>query len=297
VSRRALHYAAVALAAILWGTWPLILRFVDRPRPVPPALTSAVVMGVVTIVSLLMVTRDRVRAPKGTRGWAGIALLGVADAMNILLFFNAYRRTSVAIAVLTHYLTPIFVALAAPLLLKERFGARTAFAVGVAFAGLVLLLNPWKAEREPGDWIGAALGAGSAVFYASNVIVNKRIAAVFSASELMGYHALLSTFILAAFVPGDAWRAVDARAITLLAIGALGPGAAAGLLFVWGLRGLPASHVSILALLEPLVAVLIGAALLGEHLGLLAAVGGALILGGAAVVVTQPSPAAASKMA
>ena len=38
--------------------------------------------------------------------------------MNVLLFFAAYKLT-IAVSVLTHYLTPIFVALAAPLLLAR----------------------------------------------------------------------------------------------------------------------------------------------------------------------------------
>ena len=69
---------------------------------------------------------------------------------------------------------------------------------------------------------------------------------------------------------------------------ALGPGALAGLAFVWGLRRMPAAHASTLTLLEPLVAVLVGAAVFGEPLGAPALAGGALILGGALAVVTQP---------
>lgn len=287
-----LRYAAVALAASSWGTWPLILRRADAIAPMPTALTSTIVMGVMTIASgaVVLVDRARSRAPSprpNRRAWAGIAWLGVADALNFVLFFAAYRTTSVAIAVITHYLTPIFVAIAAPLVLHERATRRTAVAVVVSFAGLLLLLGPWNAERHARDGLGAAFGAGSAVFYAANVLVNKRLGSAFRPSELVCFHGIVATPLLAVFVPPDAWAAIDPHALAVIVGGALGPGALAGLLFVWGLRDLPATHVSTLTLLEPLVAVIAGAVAFGEHLASLALAGAALILAGAAAVVSQ----------
>jgi drug/metabolite transporter (DMT)-like permease len=301
-SRALVGYLLIAVAASSWGTWPLILRPAERIAPMPPALESTIMMAVLLVVSAPFAMRDRVpppvavggfaaagsaRRPKARlRDWLGIAWIGVADAMNVLLFFAAYQKTSVAIAVLTHYLTPIFVALTAPLVLGEKGDARTYGAVAVAFAGLVLLLAPWSAEAKPTDLVGAALGAGSAVFYASNVLANKRLLA-FSASELMFFHAWISLPLLALLVPREAWSHVDARAAGIVALGAIGPGALAGLFFVWGLRRVPASHASTLSLLEPLVAVVVGAAAFGEVLAGERVAGGALILVGAALVVAR----------
>ncbi len=287
-----LRYAAVALAASSWGTWPLILRRADAIAQMPTALTSTIVMGVMTLAAGAVVVVQRRRSPgpqerPDRRAWAGIAWLGVADALNFVLFFAAYRTTSVAIAVLTHYLTPIFVAIAAPLVLRERATPRTAVAVAVSFAGLLLLLGPWNAVKGANDGLGAALGAGSAVFYATNVLVNKRLGRAFRPSELVCFHGLVATPLLALFVPREAWAAIDPNAFAVLFVGALGPGALAGLLFVWGLRDLPATHVSTLTLLEPLVAVIAGAVAFGEHLATVALAGAALILAGAAVVVSQ----------
>lgn len=280
--KRALGYALVAVAAMMWGTWPLILK----NAPMPAALQSAVLMAVLTLASLPVMLRDRVRAKPTLRQWAGVAWLGVGDALNVVLFFAAYQRTTVAIAVLTHYLTPIFVALAAPIVLREKARARTASAVGIAFAGLVLLLEPWRVGLGRGDVIGAALGAGSAVFYASNVLVNKRLAKAFSGSELMFFHGLVATPLLFALVPSREYSTVSGHALGIVLVGALGPGALGGLLFVWGLRRIAASHASVLTLLEPFVAVLLAAAVMGESVGLVSFAGGALILGGAVLVVT-----------
>ena len=272
----------VALAASLWGTWPVILR----NAPMPAALQSAVLMAVLTLASLPVMLRDRLRVKPTLSQWLGVGWLGVGDALNVVLFFAAYQRTTVAIAVLTHYLTPIFVAVAAPIVLGEKARARTFGAVAVAFVGLVLLLEPWRVGLGRSDVIGAALGASSAVFYASNVLFTKRLVKAFSGSELMFFHGLVATPLLFALVPKAEYALASNHALAIVLLGALGPGALGGLLFVWGLRRISASHASVLTLLEPFVAVLLAAAMMGERVGLVSFCGGALILAGAVLVVT-----------
>lgn len=284
---RAVGYVLVAVAATSWGTWPLILKHVA----VPATLQSAVLMVALTVFSVPFMIKDRVRARAELRHWLAVAWLGVADALNVLLFFAAYQRTSVAIAVLTHYFTPIFVALAAPIVLGERAHARTAVAVAISFGGLVLLLQPWSRALGSSDLVGAALGAGSAVFYASNVLVNKRLSDVFSASELMFFHGFVAVPILWMMVPSGALAAAPRASLVVLSVGALGPGVLGGLMFVWGLRRVAASHASILTLLEPFVAVLGAALFLGQELGRPQVAGGLCILAGAMLVIlARPQP-------
>jgi drug/metabolite transporter (DMT)-like permease len=263
-----------------------VIRRTDAIAPMSTSLESAIVMLVITLVTGIAALRDRVpgRASWKTRAW--VAWLGVSDAFNILLFFAAYKLT-IAVSVLAHYLTPVFVAIAAPFALKERMTLRTALAVGASFAGLAVMLLP--AARSAGGsavWQSAALAAGSAVFYASNVIVNKFVAGEISPSETMFWHGVVGTPLLAAFVPHAEWASVDAHAAAFLAVATVGPGALAGLAFVWGLRRIPAAHASTLSLLEPLVSIALGAAVLGERLGANAFAGGALILAGALLVMT-----------
>jgi DME family drug/metabolite transporter len=287
---RALPHAAVAFAACSWGTWALALRHAEAMGPMPSALESAIVMAVVTLVAGVASLRDRVpsRSRWGARAW--VAWLGVADALNVLLFFAAYKIT-IGVSVLAHYLAPIFVAIASPLALGERLTRRTALAVAASFAGLAVMVAPSGDGGEAGAiWRSAALGAGSALFYATNVIVSKLVVESFSTSETMFWHGLVATPFLAAFVPRAAWGALDARAAGFLAVVSIGPGALAGIAFVWGLRRMPAAHASILTLLEPLVAIVLGAAVFGEALGARALAGGTLILAGAVTVMTPRAP-------
>ena len=283
-------YALVAGAATSWGLWPIFLRWAERLSPMSPALESAILMVVLGLVSGPLSLRDRVARKATAIEWVGAAWLGVGDAMNAFFFFRAYQTTSVAVAVLTHYLTPLFVALAAPLLLRERPTARTFASVLIGLAGLALLLQPWNAASRPGDALGALFGATSAVFYASNVLVTKRLTPAFSGSEQMFFHCLVAIPLLALLVPRGEWGAIDLRASGIIVLGSLGPGTIGGLSFVWGLRRVPASHASTLTLLEPLVAVIVGAAAFGESVGMASVVGGGMILAGAGLVMTAPAP-------
>lgn len=138
------------------------------------------------------------------------------------------------------------------------------------------------------DLVGAALGAGSAVFYASNVLVNKRLVHVFSASELMFFHGFTAIPLMIVMMPSGALSATPMRSIVLMSIAALGPGVLGGLVFIWGLRRIAASHASILTLLEPFVAVAVAALFLHQSVGGPQIFGGLFILAGAILVVTTP---------
>jgi len=271
-------YVMVAAAATGWGLWPLVLRH----APMPGELQSAIMMTVFVLAALPVMARDRLRVRASLREWLGVAGLGVADAANVGFFFVAYQKTSVAIAVLTHYLTPIFVAIASP----ERLSARTRIAVVTSFGGLVLLLEPWRSTLTRDDLVGAALGALSAVFYAGNVLGTKRLLRVFSGAELTFFHGFIAVPLLFAAVPSGAVRALTGSALAVILAGAVGIGALGGLLFVWGLRRIPASHASILTLIEPFVAVSSAAVFLGQAVGPVPFFGGTLILGGAVLVIT-----------
>jgi drug/metabolite transporter (DMT)-like permease len=65
-------------------------------------------------------------------------------------------------------------------------------------------------------------------------------------------------------------------------------GVTAALVFYAGLARVRASQASVLTLMEPLVAVIVGALVWHEVPGPWALVGGALVLGGAALIVTAP---------
>lgn len=261
----------VALAAMSWGTWSLFLR----PTHLPATVTTPIVFIVITLAAL----PGALRGPRTVWDRATIGLLvanAIFDGLNIVTFFAAFEHTTIAIAVLTHYLAPILVALAAPRIDGlVTPGARPAAAV--ALCGLVIVLEPWHAPAA-GALIGAALGAASAVCYAGNVFTVRRLAARIGASRALAYHCALTAVALLPLLAGHT-ADLTAHNLGLLIAGGALLGAASGVMFAIGLVRIGSARAAVLTFFEPIVAVAVGAVVWGEPLHPIAMLGAALVLG------------------
>ncbi len=273
----------VAVAAALWGLWGVVLRTADRWGPVSPVAQAIVVQVVVLVAVAPAALRSRPGRRRPAVAWAWLGFLGVSNSLNMVLFFGALQVTSVAIAVLTHYLAPVLVAVFSPLVFRDRPRRTTWLALGVALFGLALLLEPWRAASGR-PFYGAALGAASAAFYAANVIVTKRIQAWLTPYEVLAWHAVPSLVVLWVFLPPGG-LALASQAVGVIAAGSLVAGAFAGALFVRGLGAVPAPRAAVLTLLEPVVAVGSAAVVFAERPGPVAGVGSVLVLGAAWLVL------------
>ena len=263
--------AMVVCAAASWGTWSLFLR----PTHLPATVTTPIIFLVMGLASLPLA----LRGPRMVWDRTTIGLLvanAAFDALNVMAFFAAMMHTTVAIAVLSHYLAPILVALAARRV--DGVAARGAgTAAVVALAGLVIILEPWRAPSE-GALLGAALGAASAVCYAGNVFTVRRVAARIGASRALAYHALIAAAAMSPLLVGHLGELTAPR-LGLLVAGAATIGAGSGIVFAVGLLRIGSARAAVLTFIEPIVAVAVGATVWGEPLHPLAGVGGALVLG------------------
>ncbi len=260
----------VTVAAASWGTWSLFLR----PIGLSPLVTAPLVFAMMGLFALPFALPGRRVWDRTAIGW--LVANAIFDALNLVLFFAAIDATTVAIAVLSHYVAPIVIALAAPRLEGTRVPGTKVAAV-VALAGLVIVLEPW-AEPVHGAFLGAALGFSSALCYAGNVFCLRKTSERVGPQKAMAYHSLLSAVLIAPLAIGRLGT-VTPDALGLLAIGAATIGAGSGIVFAIGLTRIGSARAAILTFAEPMVAVAIGALVWGEALHPLAAVGGALILG------------------
>jgi drug/metabolite transporter (DMT)-like permease len=271
----------VTLAAASWGTWSLFLR----PTGMSPTVTTPILFAVMGITALPFA----LRGPRVTwdRTTIGLILGNTAfDALNILTFFAAIHYTTVAIAVLSHYVAPILIAIAAPYI--DRTSARGVVpAAIVALAGLVIVLEPWATPAE-GAAIGATLGVLSAVCYAGNMFVVRRLAIRIGAPKAMAYHSLVAAVLLAPMLLVGLDE-INLSGVALLGSGAVTIGAGSGVMFAIGLARIGSARAAVLCFAEPLVAVAVGVVAWHEPLRPLVFVGGALVLGaGVYVVISQP---------
>jgi DME family drug/metabolite transporter len=261
----------VAAAAASWGTWSLFLR----PIHLPATVTSPIVFLVIGLAALPFA----LRGPRTVWSRTTIGLLvsnALFDAFNLVAFFGAIEHTTVAIAVLTHYLAPILVALAAPRI--DGVVTRGAgIAAAVALTGLAIILEPWHAPAA-GAVLGALLGVGSAFCYASNVFIVRRLTLRIGAIRMQAYHALLAGVAIAPLGFGHLDQLTLGR-LGVLAAGATTIGAVSGIVFSVGLTRIGSARTAVLTFAEPVVAVAVSAVVWDEPLHPIAMLGGALVLG------------------
>jgi DME family drug/metabolite transporter len=273
----------VAAAASLWGTWSLFLR----PAGLAATVTAPLVIALVGLFVWPMARREP-PAPLAARTALLLVSSAVLEALNVVTFFGAMSVTTNAVAVLTHYLAPVWVALLAPWIDRQRVPFARVAAV-LAVAGLTLVLRPWSAGLDPRTLLGAALGATSAVAYAGNVFVLRRLVTTMGVARAQRARSLLAAAMLAPGVLMGPSPPPQLGPYAWVAVGALLPGALAGLLFARGLARIGAARASVLTYLEPLVSVAIGVVIWREPATRWTAMGCAMVIV-AGLVVTRATP-------
>ena len=278
----------LTLSMVIFGTIGVFRRYIPLPSSLVAmtrGLTGMLFLLLVMVLRKCGMNRTAVRRKLGL-----LCLSGAAIGVNWILLFEAYNYTSVATATLCYYLAPMFVILASPLVVGERLTAKKLICVLTALLGMVFVSGVLESGGGSSDLKGVLLGLGAAVLYASVVLMNKQLGDVpaydrtivqlgSSAAVLLPYVLLTENLGTLSFTPGTIGL--------LLVVGVVHTGIAYALYF-GSLMQLKAQTAAILSYIDPVVAVLLSALVLREHMSLLSCLGAVLVLG-AAVVSELPS--------
>jgi len=279
--------ARVALAGLIWGTIPLILRSADGASAIK--VFCRVFFAALTIGGWMLATgRWRELVGLSRRKLLQVMGQGLILTLNWFLFLTALDMTSVATAELLAYTGPVFVAALAPFVLGEPFDRRIVAPLLLAMAGIAVILGQHglaMGSRE--QLVGALLAACSALTYATLLLRSKKILRGISSGALMLIEysvasAVLFPLVVAAYLRGDTPTTTGAYA-ALVTLGVVHT-ALAGFVFLGGLRRVRADHAAILTYMEPVSAVVFASLFLGEPLTTATVVGGALVVGGGLMV-------------
>jgi drug/metabolite transporter (DMT)-like permease len=296
-------WLALGTVYLVWGSTYLAIRLAVDPSHgagIPPFLMAALRFGSAGIVMFLATARrpaaDGRPDPLGARQWGACAVVGVA-----LLFGGnglvsvAERRIPSGAAAMVVATVPIWTAVISAAIGAERLRPRAVVGLALGLAGVaVLVVGQGKGRVEPA---GVAVVVVAALSWAAGSVYSRRAplprrpltgtamqmlcatAALLVASavrgELRGFHP--------SAVPWSAWAAVAYLAVagSMVAYSA----------YVWLLANAPLSLVTTYAYVNPLVAVLLGAAVVSEPLTGRTALAAAGILAGVALIVTRRPPA------
>lgn len=276
---------------LIWGSVGIFARKAGTDPLVSVTFRvffAAIAMGAVALFQ----PKPPVRASStGRGGWHRRALLlssGLGLAVNWLFFFKALATTSVTNAVLAYYVAPVLVALSSPLLLGEKLERRTVAATALAFGGIcVMLYQPQSLHAS--DVLGIGYGLIAACFYAYVTIAGRWLADV-PPARLVLTQCVTATLVLVPAVllsAGAAVLAVPGGAVLMLVVIGVVHTALALFLYFDGLRTVKVQHVGVLAYLDPVSAMLFAYLFLHEVPSPASLVGGALVLGGSALLLRR----------
>ena len=279
-----LAHVAVAAAAVLFGsTFFVVKGAIDEVGPVP-------FLGVRFLIGAAVLAPFAAR-----RGWpgrrrpaeAGIGraglVCGAALAAGYLFQTIGLQYTTGSVSAFITYLLVVIVPLMSAVVLRRRPDLPTVGGVVLAVAGLFLLTG--GGFRSMGK--GELLTIGCAIAFAAHIVLLAEVAPRFETARLNAIQ--LFVVGVACFVPGfflggygftaAAWVAAIYTAIASSAI--------AFALQVWGQRRVGPTRTSLLLMIEPVAAAVIGAAT-GDDLGWAGLAGAALIMGGIALSEVGP---------
>ena len=215
--------------------------------------------------------------------------LGLLLAVHWVLFFETLKRSSVAVAILTVYTAPIFLAVIAPRLLPERRSRVGLAALALSAPGLVLIALAGEGGA-PADAVAIATGLGAALTYAFLIIGAKLVVPHVSPFGMAFWQYVVVSVVLAPFLVGAGRELPEAEEWPyVILLGALLT-AVSGVVYISLLRHVTAQAAGLLAYVEPVSASFLAWAILGQTLGWQVAVGGALVLAAGALVVSYEEP-------
>jgi drug/metabolite transporter (DMT)-like permease len=230
-----------------------------------------------------------------------LALAGLMFALDMAFWHYGLHLTTVANATVLTNLTPVVVTAVAWIVFRERPAGLFLAAVAMAVAGATLMslarsgaaggVNP-PANQPLGDLLSLA----TALWYAFYLLSVGRARRTLGPAQVMFGSTLVGVPILLVVALGFREQIVPVVAAGWLACLGLAAAHVAGQgSIAWALGRLPTATASMVVLVQPVVAAILGWALLHESLSPWQAVGGAVALIG--VVLSQWASARQSRQA
>lgn len=292
-------YLYIAAATFLWGLAATLGRaaFTGRLlpagqalRPIEPLILSQsrATFSFLLLLPALLVMRgwQRLRIPGADAG--RMLLLGVLGvAASNYLYYLAIQRTNVATAIILQYTAPVWVLLYAVTRGLQRASLQRVLAVGLALAGIALVIGVFGSAGLRLDKIGVAAAMLAAFSFAFYNIGGHSILLRYDRWTVLLY-VIFSASLFWMFV-NPPWRVIGAHysrdqwlfMIGFSLVSVLGPFS----FYFAGLQHLEPTRAIVVSCLEPVFSIVITAVALGEVMRPLQSAGIVLVL--IAIVVVQ----------
>jgi drug/metabolite transporter (DMT)-like permease len=264
--------------ALCWSTGGLLVRSLSITNAWEIVFWRSLFMSAfVAIVLIVMHGRAMPRMVRaaGVPGLVAGALL----AATFFFFIGSLTRTTVANTFVLMSVSPFLAAIAARLVLNEPVPARTWVAIAIALTGIVVMFG---GSADAGQLTGNLLALGVSVCFAAELTVLRKFHATVDMLPMVMIAGLWSLPPAFAMMGPVTATAQDLGILAVMGCIQLGAGC---LLVTAASKTLTATELGLLALLEPILGPIWVWALMSEHPGTPALIGGALVL--SAVIANQ----------
>ena len=297
---RRLGYLMAAAAATLWGVNGTVSKIILASGVSSLRLTEVRCAGAFAGLAVILAVRAPQRMRVRAKEVPFLALFGIGGLAFVQWFyFLSIHRVPIGIALLVQYLAPLLVALWARFVYHDTVRRRIWVALGLALAGLALIVNVFGGGASLST-AGIAFALGGALAYAFYVLLAEHAISGRDAVSLLGYGFAFASLFWAVVAPwwsfswgilgettslGGHLDSVQAPVWALVAwmvvLGTMIP----FFLLVSALRHITATRAGIVAMLEPVVGALVGWIWLAEGLDDVQLAGAAVVL--AAIALAQ----------
>lgn len=281
-NNRYLPYAALAVGIVALSLSAMFVRWADAPGP----MTGFYRLLFSTILFLpLFLHRQRTSAPLDKRYVWFPLVAGLFTAFDFAFWNSSVKYTTAANATLLGNTAPLWVALVALFVFKEKLRATFWLGLLLALSGAALIVGT-DFLTHPTFGIGDLMASAAAIFYASYQLITQRGRVhidPFRYTWLVGVSATLGMLVMNLALGNSfsgyttqTWLIFLATAIVSQMIGYLAVSYALG--------HLPASIVSPTLIGQPILTTLLAIPLLGEIPRPIQWIGGAIALAGIYIV-------------
>lgn len=275
--------AAYLGVILIWSTTPLAIQWSSAGWGFLVGLSGRMLLGTLLCIALIPLLRQPLPWHRAARRTYAAAGVGVFGAM-FCVYWGAQFLPSGLIAVIFG-LNPLLTGFIASLWLKER-GLTPGRLLGIALgiAGLLVIFNA-DVVQAGHAWVGALAVFCSVLLHSLSAVWVKRIGAGLSGLTVTSGSliSMLPLFVLSwALLDGEPPRVISLQAgLALLYLGLFGS-VLGFTLYYYLLKHLEANRVALITLITPVLALLIGQWLNGEHIAVVVWIGSGLIIAGLA---------------
>ncbi len=258
----------ILLAIFLWSSLGLVVR--SSGIAIHTLIFYSVVVSLIVQGIILSQKAYRKEIP-GVKELRYPMILGFFSLLNTFTYFYAFKHTTIANAVLTHYIAPVIVAFLAPLFLKEIITRRIIIVIVMASTGLWVMLNGFAFKE--GHIAGIMAGLVSGLTYAIIIIFVRVQTRNFNPLVLVFFSNAVIAILLAPFI-----REIPLNALWSFLLMGIVHSTIAPILYYKGLQYVTANRAAVLGYLEPVSAIIFSMLFLNELPGINSIIGGILII-------------------